>query len=124
MTQQRQCFFKITAIKTVRNVKQQENDNNSVLNFYRKAINLRKKLSAIRHGNYEEYFKKSKKVYTYIREDDKQKVLVVCSFTEKVSKLRVPKCFDLSKSELVLNNYDNNTYILKPYETRVYVLNK
>ena len=106
------------------NVENQENNDNSVLNFYRKAIKLRKELSAVRNGNYKEYGKSSSKVYTYIREDEYQKILVVCSFSEKSTKIKVPKGFDIKNSELILNNYENNSNILKPYETRVYLYKK
>ena len=106
------------------NVADQESDPESVLNFYRKAIKLRKTLSAVRHGDYTEHFKGSSKLYTYTREDKKQKILVVCSFTEDAAKLKAPKDFDLSKATLMLSNYDNNSDSLKPYEVRVYLLNK
>ena len=106
------------------NVADQESDPESVLNFYRKAIKLRKTLSAVRHGDYTEHFKGSSKLYTYTREDKKQKILVVCSFTEDAAKLKAPGDFDLSKATLMLSNYDNKSDILKPYEVRVYLLNK
>ena len=98
------------------NVKKQEKDKNSVLNFYRDAIKIRKESSAVKNGVYKEYNKSSSKVYIYSREDDKQKVLVICSFTEKKAKLHIPSKFDLSKAELVLHNYDNNSLVLKPYK--------
>ena len=104
------------------NVKAQEGDEKSVLNFYRKCIKLRKELSAVRHGNYVEYNKLSSKVYTYSREERKQKILVVCSFSEQAENWKVPKGFDLNTAELVLCNYDKNTETtLKPYEARVYL---
>ena len=107
------------------NVKNQEADESSVLNFYRKAIALRKELSAVKQGSYKELYKCSSKVYTYIREDENQKLLVVCSFSEKNARLRIPREFDLGKSELVLTNYaENDAKLLKPYETRVYLLKK
>ena len=106
------------------NVKSQENDENSVLNFYRQAIKLRKELSAVRNGDYKEYFKNSSKVYTYSREDEREKLLVVCSFYEKETSFNVPAGFDLSNSKLILTNYDNDTLNLKPYEVRVYLWNK
>ena len=106
------------------NVEKQESESNSVLNFYRKAIGLRKTLSAVKHGNYTEHFKGSSKVYTYTREDKKQKLLVICSFTDKAEKVKFPKDFDLSKATLLLSNYENSSDTLKPYETRVYLINK
>ncbi|MBO5716478.1 MAG: alpha-glucosidase, partial [Clostridia bacterium] len=103
------------------NVADQEADENSVLNFYRRAIALRKELSCVRNGNYKEYGKMSRHLYTYSREDDKEKILVVCSFSKKARKWNVPDGFDISTSELLLANYDNlDGVTLKPYEARVY----
>ena len=103
------------------NVADQEKDQNSVLNFYRDAIKLRKELSSVKRGNYKEYGKLSSSFYTYSREDDKEKLLVVCSFTEKTKKWNVPSGFDLANAELLLSNYDKlDSTTLKPYETRVY----
>ena len=106
------------------NVNKQENDENSILNFYRKAIKIRKELNVIKNGNYKEYNKLSSKVYMYSRENSKEKVLVICSFSEKETKLKVPSKFNLNEGELILNNYENNTLTLKPYETRVYLWKK
>ncbi len=107
------------------NVADQENDPDSVLNFYRKAIKLRKTLSAVRHGDYKEHFIFSSKLYTYTREDKRQKLLVVCSFTDKKAMMKVPAGFDLSKAQLMLHNYaDVSSKTLRPYEVRVYLLDK
>ena len=104
------------------NVAAQENKEDSILNFYRKAIRLRKELSCVRYGNYQEYGKHSASIYTYSREDDKQKILVVCSFSEKEENWKVPKGFDLSKGKVILNNYgDTRSTMLKPFEARVYM---
>ncbi len=105
------------------NVASQEEDENSVLNFYRAAIKLRKELSCVRYGDYKEYNKLSSKVYAYTREDENQKILVVCSYSKDCAKFKAPKDFDLSKARLVLHNYKNvQEGILQPYETRVYLI--
>ena len=76
-------------------------------------------------NNYKEYGKLSGSFYTYSREDDKEKLLVVCSFTEKTKKWRIPAGFDLGTAELLLANYDyTSSTTLKPYETRVYYWKK
>ena len=106
------------------NVKDQEEDKDSVLNFYRKAIKLRKELSSVRDGNYIEYNKWSTKLYIYSREDDKQKILVICSYYPKDTTVNIPKGFDIKTGKLVLSNYNNSSLVLKPYETRVYVWDK
>ena len=106
------------------NVAQQETDEASILNFYRKAIALRKNLPCVRHGIYREHFHGDKKLYTYTMEHESQSILVVCSFSEKEAKLRVPKNFCIENAALILQNYNNASSTLLPYECRVYLLNK
>lgn len=104
------------------NVAAQENDPDSLLNFYRKAIALRKSLHAVRYGKYKEHFASSGKQYVYSMTSEKQKVLVICSFCGKKTKLRIPAGFDISKATLALQNYSEaSPKKLSPYETRVYV---
>ena len=106
------------------NVAAQEEDPDSVLNFYRKAIALRKQLSCVKNGSYTEYNKCSSSLYTYSREDEKQKILVVCSYTEKKVLFKAPKGFDLSSGQLILQNYPAAGDRMNPYEVRVYLWNK
>ena len=104
------------------NTAQQEEDSDSILNFYRKAVKLRKSLSCVRNGVYKEYFHSSDKFYMYSMEDDSQKILVVCSFSEKETKFLLPKGFDQDRAQLILCNYDKpNRNLLKPYECKVYL---
>ncbi|MBR2159777.1 MAG: glucohydrolase, partial [Clostridia bacterium] len=93
-----------------------------LLNFYKKAIALRKSLHAVRNGIYKEHFHLNKNLYTFTLTSDKQKVLVVCSFTEKKVKMIVPSSFDIKNAKLILGSYDNTDKLLMPYETRVYLL--
>ena len=104
------------------NVADQERDEASVLNFYRRAIALRKSLSAVRHGVYREYFKWSSRHYVYTMRDETQTVLVICSFADKDTRLPVPKGLDIRNTAPALCNYPNPGDILCPYECRVYVL--
>lgn len=103
------------------NVAAQEKDPESILNFYRKAIALRKSLRVVRHGAYKEHFPLNSKHYVYSREMAGEKLLVICSFADKETKLKVPKEFDMSKAELALCNYSEKSPVLRPYECRVYL---
>ena len=114
-------FYVNPNYKTI-NVEQQEHDPDSILNFYRKAIKLRKELKVVRHGSYREYFAPDPKLYCYSRELPNQKLLVLCSFADKPAYLRIPKGFDLSAAKLILHNYPSPcATALRPYETRVYL---
>lgn len=104
------------------NVAAQNEDRNSILNFYRMAIALRKRLSCVRWGRYREFSKGSRWLYQYSMQDDRQKILVVCSFSTKVKKYRAPDGFYLDRGTLLLCNYPNvEQGFLRPYETRVYL---
>lgn len=107
------------------NAAQQETDPDSILNFYRKAIRLRKELPVVRYGTYREHFPLSSKVYCYSRQMQGENLLVICSFSDKKAAIRIPKGFDLSRAKLILNNYpDAESNDLKPYECRVYLWDK
>ncbi len=107
------------------NVALQENDENSLLNFYRRAIKLRKSLNAVRYGTYKEYFRHSNRLYVYSRESDAQRLLIVCSFSDKPEKLMLPKGFDIFKAKLILKTHQNtDEKLLQPYESRVYLWEK
>ena len=107
------------------NAAQQLEDPDSVLNFYKKAIALRKSLSCVRNGVYKEHRPLSGKHYLYSLEDEKQKILVVCSFAKAPTGFRMPKGFDLSKGELILCSiHEPAADTLTPYETRVYLWKK
>ena len=104
------------------NVAQQLSDPDSILNFYKKAISLRKSLKSVRYGTYKEHFPLSPVLWCYTRELKCEKLLVICSYSDKPQDLRVPKGYDLSKGELILQNYDSPIPgILQPYECRVYL---
>ena len=104
------------------NVAQQEEDPDSVLNFYRKAIALRKKLSCVRWGSYKEYRPLSGRHYIYARQDARQKILVVCSYKGRATRFRAPRGFTLDTAKLALCNYRNpEPHKLQPYECRVYL---
>ena len=78
------------------------------------------------YGDYREHMKNSKDLYVYERNYEGKRLLVVNSFTEEGIRFKAPKGFDLSKGKCVLSNYKDttvtdNTFITKPYETRVYL---
>ncbi|MBQ9789880.1 MAG: glycosylase [Lentisphaeria bacterium] len=89
------------------NVADQENDANSLLNFTRKLIEIRKNNAALGNlGEYHEVFaSESECPYVFLRSRDNQKVL--CGFNpspEKVEKT-LPNNFNLkSESEYLLNH--------------------
>ena len=109
------------------NVADQQKDPDSVLNFYKKLLRFRKENKIVIYGSYKEHYKDSDTLYVYERRYGNQRMLVICSFTEKPVRFKAPEGFDLAKGELVLQNYDvlypSNSFLTRPYETRVYLFN-
>jgi glycosidase len=107
------------------NAAAQENDPDSLLNFYREAVRLRKSLPVVYGGRYREWYAASRQLYVYERRDTAHRLLVICSFTENPVRFAAPPGYRLSEGELILKNYSGtlsgNGFVTKPWETRVYL---
>ncbi len=104
------------------NVEVQDKDPNSVLNYFRAAVKLRKENPALVYGRYTLVDKENPDVYAYTREENGVKILVVLNFKSTTAKINTD--IDLKNSKVLLGNYadvsvDGN---LKPYEAVVYKL--
>ena len=108
------------------NVRAQENDPDSLLNFYRELLRFRKENPIVIYGDYKEYMPEDKKLYVYERNYEGKKLLVVCSFTEEQLRFEAPEGIDLERGRLVFRNYESsfvigNGFTMRPYELRVYM---
>lgn len=108
------------------NAEKEMSDPNSLLNFYKKLIRFRKENEIVLKGDYKEYYANSKDLYVYERTYNNQRMLVICSFTEKGVAFEAPEGYDLSKGVKVLGNYESehicgNGFKTRPYEMRVYM---
>ena len=121
-------WFKINPNYTEINAASQEDDPDSVLNFYRRLLKFRKENDIVIYGSYEEHDHANKNLFTYSRELDGKRMLVVCSFSENTVAFKAPEGFALADGALAISNYKkcgiaNNGCVLRPYETRVYLWN-
>lgn len=120
------AWFHINPNYTKINVQAQENDPDSILNYYRKLLKFRKENDIVIYGTYEEHYADSDELFVYSRYLDNKKMLVINSFTDKNVFFTAPEGFDLTKGKLCLSNYNvcgtvNDGFTLRPYETRVYL---
>lgn len=110
------------------NVAAQLEDPDSILNFYKKLIRLRKENPLFVYGTYELLLANHPKLFVYTRRLGGKKAIVINNFSEKSTRFKVPTSVSYSTSELVLHNYDaadeklRKNFTLKPFETRVYFL--
>ena len=68
------------------NYQSQETDPNSVLNYFRKIVKLRKENPLLVYGKYTLLDKNNTKVYAYTREFEGQKMLIVLNFSASTAK--------------------------------------
>ncbi len=129
------------------NVAKEEREKDSILNFYRKCLSLRKNSETLLYGDYTEHFPKDKNIFMYERSLGNESFLVICSFSRLPVRAHKPKKFWGKKGELILCNYEEHPEaheeagkaqkiiehveiklsdyehrkgLLRPYETRVY----
>ena len=107
------------------NVAAEEGDPDSLLNFYREAVRLRRSLPVVRYGTFRQFELWSGKLFVYERRSKAQRLLVICSYTPEAVKFRAPRGYELGRGKLVLrshgDNIENNGFVTRPYETRVYL---
>ena len=116
----RPWFYVNTNYKRV-NAQAQEKDPDSILNFYRRALELRKGCDALLWGRYREYYPRSRSMYVYERRWKGEVVLVVCSFARGRRNWAFPKGFDPAAAELLLGNYPRPVPgTLRPYEAQLW----
>ncbi len=118
-------WFNLNPNYTEINVAQAEADENSILNYYRKLLKFRKEHEVAIYGDFKQYYENSDKIFAYERTLNGEKILVICSFSEKSVNFVSPEGYDLSKGKLVLSNYrlnpvTHNSFVTRPYEARVY----
>ena len=108
------------------NVESQQNDPDSLLNFYRDALQFRRDNPVVVYGDYVEHLPKSRELYVYERNLAGKKLLVICSYSEKPVRFDAPEGIHLDEGKQVFGNYENNFVIsngftTRPYEMRVYL---
>ena len=115
-------FFVNPNYKTV-NAAAEERDPDSILQFYRRCLSLRKHSRTLLFGRYHEFFPKHPKIYMYERVLEDNAYLIICSFSDKPIQIQLPKKYQNRKLQLMLCNesgQDGTSPVMSPYEARVY----
>ncbi len=109
------------------NVDEALRDKDSVFYHYKALINLRKENDVIIYGTYNCIDINHKAIYSYVRELNGIKFLVVANFYDKIEKFILPQNIHYDKCQLILSNYKDsnnipNEIVLRPYEALIYKL--
>ena len=109
-------------------VQAQENDQFSVLNYFRKMARIRKDNLVLTYGSYNDIDTSNDQVYAYTRTNNKDIFLILLNFSTDEITYSLPNNIQLKKSELVISNTSisedikENAVFLKAYQAIVYKL--
>lgn len=110
------------------NVKEQLEDDDSILNFYKKMIKIKKSSECLIYGKYNLILEDDTNIFAYERILNYEKFLVICNLKSESSNYKYEK-LTLKYENLILSNYnvdahkDLNNFELKPWEARLYKIN-
>ena len=105
-------------------VEAQQNDKDSILNFYKTLIAMRKKYPVIAKGKISFLETKTDMVLAYKRVLEREQIIVFCNLDEKEHKITIEK--EWQNYQILLENYQNREinrkeeqYTMNPYEFMV-----
>ena len=111
------------------NANQAVDDQDSVFYFYQKLIQLRKELEVITTGDYLDLYPEHKAIFGYQRKSDNQTLICLNNYYGEEAECVLPEAFDCEQAHYVLGNYSqldekvSQHQVLRPYETRILILN-
>ncbi len=110
-------WLKVNSNKNEINVLTELKDPNSILNYYKKLIRVYKSESLIvREGTYKDLCPKNPLIFAYERKLDNERILVVSNFSKK----NIKNKYHNDSYDVLISNYDEVGFMLKPYQTIMY----
>lgn len=108
------------------NLETDKNDPDSIFEYYKKAIKLRKEIPALTNGNLEFYLEDHPQVIMYTRNFKDQTILVIVNKSSETASFELPEEFKNVKWNRLLTNIENSECSLNgakellPWSTEVY----
>lgn len=94
------------------NVESEKKDSDSILNFYKKLIALRKNSDTLIYGSFKLLEEDDESLFVYSRTLGDEKYLVVVNMSEDIRQYK-------TEGKVVLSNYDDSTDELRSWEAKV-----
>ena len=111
------------------NVEAQLDDENSILNFYKTLIKLKKSSDTLVYGKFKMLAEEHEDIFAYERELNDEKYIVITNLSNNEPKLPL-EFMKFTDKKLIISNYDrekefiNKEIYLKPWECRMYKIEK
>lgn len=115
-------WLKVNPNYTDINVAADVENPNSILNYYRKLIRLRKDNPDLVYGEMELIEEGNEKVFAFYRRFENKTKIVLLSFSDDTTEIPIDD--DLSDGKMLISNYDKpsptgNSIVLDPYEAMI-----
>ncbi|WP_252254911.1 alpha-glucosidase [Clostridium sp. ZBS12] len=110
------------------NAESQIDDKDSIFNYYKELIKIRKDNEIIVYGNYDLILEDSEEIYAYVRTLNEEQLLVICNFSSNTSEFKLPNNIKSKYKKLLIANYDEckeetlENISLRSYECRAYLI--
>jgi oligo-1,6-glucosidase len=116
-------WIRVNDTYTEINVEAQQKDPTSVLAFWKRMLKLRKQhADVLIQGNFEVQDYENLATFTYLKEKNGKKVLVVLNFTDEEQPVDVPETLKHSKLQLLIGTIDKPGEKLAAWEGRAYLV--
>ena len=92
----------------------------SVFACYQRLISLRKSYPVFVEGRFRLLLEQDQQIFAYVRECEKEKLLVCANFTSRPAPFSLPE--EWQEAEILIQNYPekNTESCLRPYEALIY----
>ena len=111
--------------KDIINVKAAQLDENSILNYYKKLIQVYKTEPLVKDGIYKDLLPNHKKIFAYERKLGDESLLVISNFSKDNVKCNIMNNYAGFDCKVLLNNYNEiDLMCLKPYQSVLIKLSK
>ena len=102
------------------NVELQQGNSDSILNYYREIIRIRKNYSTLIYGDFLDLEPSNEKLYIYKRWDKQKTFIIVLNFSDDMAQWDI---HNFDSMRLVISNYKKSVYTksVDPWEARVYI---
>ena len=102
------------------NVELQQDNSDSILNYYREIIRIRKNYSTLIYGDFLDLEPSNEKLYIYKRWDKQKTFIIVLNFSDDMAQWDI---HNFDSMRLVISNYKKSVYTksVDPWEARVYI---
>ena len=118
-----QPWLQVNPNYTTINAAQATADQASTFAYYQQLINLRHTVPVITDGDYQLLDAADAAVYAYLRTDRDTQLLVVANFTDQ-TQTRHYDALSASAKQLISNYADDAGDTLRPYEAKMYLMEK